>query len=262
MKWIAIALVCLAGLVAAQESRAIAVAAAGDIASCSNRHDTQTGNLIERMDPRLVLTLGDNVYEHGTLWEFKNCYRPAWGSFKGRTRPSVGNHEYLASSRAAGWRTYFDRGRTFYSYRVGRWRVFALNSERRLFRQREWLRNWFERDPRKCTLAYWHKPRWSDGMHGNERRVRPLWRTFANHNGDVVLNGHDHNYQRFGLISGVREFVVGTGGGGLSRFRRSNALVRARAFGVLRLNLNRGDYTWRFRTVAGSTLDSGTGRCH
>jgi hypothetical protein len=239
------------------------LAAAGDISSCSNDGDSRTATLAKSLDPRRVAALGDLAYPDGTLAQFRDCYRPTWGQFKWKTRPVPGNHEYDTAG-AKGYRTYFDMwGHLWYAYNLGNWRVYALDSERRISDQAAFLRRDMASHPRDCYLAYWHEPRWSDGLSGDSFAVSPLWDAFANHGGDVVLSGHDHNYQRWARIAGVREFVVGTGGKGNTRLVRDRAQVEsATSFGVLVLTLHPHRYEWRFRPVAGHYFhDSGWNRC-
>jgi hypothetical protein len=258
---------------------------AGDIADCSGRGDEATAKLL-RGSPGTVFTLGDNAYESGTASEFSDCYGPSWGRYKARTRPSVGNHEYYTPD-ASGYFGYFgkaagDPKKGYYSYELGRWHIVALNS------QCEYVGGcgadspmvgWLERDlashPQPCTLAYWHEPLFSSGYHGGVPRMRPIWDVLYEAGADVVLNGHDHDYERFAPQSpsgtaddarGIRQFVVGTGGRELRPFHTIVAHSEARdadTFGVLKLTLRPEGYEWKFVPVAGETFtDSGTDRCH
>jgi Calcineurin-like phosphoesterase len=242
------------------------VTAAGDIAACGSSGDSGTGNLVRAIDPTVALTLGDNVYPNGSRARFADCYDPAWGSFKPRTRPSPGNHDY-ETTNAAGYFGYFGTRagpccRGYYKFALGRWALYSLNSERHIAAQARWLRHDLRTHPQRCTLAYWHRPRFSDSVHGDSTSVDPLWSAFANNGGDVVLEGHDHNYQRFPRISGVRSFVVGTGGA--SHYDVTPTRVAAyddTHFGVLRLALRDGSYKWAFRRANGSVTDRGTAKC-
>jgi hypothetical protein len=114
-------------------------------------------------------------------------------------------------------------------------------------------------------LAYWHHPRFSSGGHGDNVSTQPLWKALADAHADVVLSGHDHDYERFAPVDGIRQFVVGTGGRNLTAFRKTpdaGSQVRILKFGVLDLQLASSSYTWRFRTVPnGEVLDSGTAAC-
>jgi hypothetical protein len=259
--------------------------AAGDIASCASSGDEATAALLDRLGGTVV-TLGDNAYEDATQRDFAECYHPAWGRHKGRTRPSAGNHDYQTPGAAP----YFDyfgamagqRGKGYYSYEVGTWHVIALNSNCAEVGgcsggspQERWLRADLSAHDARCTVAYWHHPRFSSGGHGDHPQVGPFWQALYEHGADVVLVGHDHDYERFAPQTpggsadpqrGIREFVVGTGGRSLRPFPRTrpNSEVRNNStFGVLRLALGVGTYTWRFVPEAGKTFaDSGSGRCH
>ena len=262
----------------------VVVAAAGDISDCRPPDCTaaRTASRVLQIDPDVALTLGDSQYESGSYQEFMAQYDRTWGRFKGRTRPSVGNHEY-GTPDASGYFRYFgqnagnpDKG--YYSFNRKRWHLVALNTSDGSCRrvacgpesaQVRWLRRDLRQDERECVLAYWHHPPWSTGDHGDNGRVRTLWQVLARRGADVVLNGHDHSYERFarrgadGSASrtGVRQFVVGTGGRELYGFDRPpGALTKKRIgnrHGVLELLLRQNAYGWRFRSAAGPVQDSG-----
>ena len=254
---------------------------AGDIAVCGSSGDEATAALLDGI-AGTVYTLGDNAYEDGTLTEYNSCYGPSWGRHKARTQPVPGNHEYHTSG-AAGYFDYFgaaagQRGQGYYSYRLGEWFILALNSEIAAgagSAQEQWLRQQLAANPVRCTLAYWHKPVFSSGSgHGNDATMAAIWGTLYEFGADVVLAGHDHNYERFAPQTatgqaapgrGIREFVVGTGG----RSLRGQGTVRANSevrnfdtHGVLKLTLRATTYDFEFVPVAGRTFrDSGTGQC-
>ncbi len=260
----------------------VVLVGAGDIASCARHRGEATARLLDTI-PGTVFTAGDNAYPWGTFDQYLRCYHVTWGRHKARTRPTPGNHDY-ATPGAAGYFRYFgalagDSGAGYYSYELGAWHIIALNSNitmRRDSAQERWLRADLAAHPRRCTLAYWHHPRFSSGStHGSDVRSRVVWRDLYAAGADVVVNGHEHNYERFapmtpaGVVDtarGIREFVVGTGGE--SHYPLGPPLASSEArndatFGVLRLTLYPGSYAWRFIPVAGATFsDSGRGDCH
>ena len=258
--------------------------AAGDIASCESGGDEATAALLARLSGT-VATLGDNVYPTGTPEEFAACYAPSWGSAKARTRPAPGNHDY-ATAGAHGYFGYFgrvagDAAKGYYSYDLGTWHVVVLNSNCAAVGgcepgspQERWLRADLASHPSRCTLAYSHHPRFSSGPHGGDSAVEPFWRALYEHRADVVLGGHDHDYERFapqtpsGALDydrGIRQFVVGTGGRSHYPIVAPTPNSEARndtAFGVLRLVLGPTVYRWKFVPEAGRTFsDSGAARC-
>lgn len=254
---------------------------AGDIATCPSTGDEATADLIDDIDGT-VFTVGDNVYPDGTDADFENCYEPSWGRHKPRTFPGPGNHEYHTPG-ASGYFDYFgaaagDPAEGYYSYNVGAWHVVVLNSNVAVepgFAQQEWLRADLASNTTSCTVAYWHHPLFSSGLHGNQNSMKPIWDALYAANVDVVVNGHDHDYERFALqdpsgeadpARGIREFVVGTGGGGLRPFEtiQPNSEVRnADTHGVLKLTLNPTSYDWEFIPVTGETFtDSGSDSCN
>jgi hypothetical protein len=260
--------------------------AAGDIADCDSTGDEATAQIVNQI-PGTVATLGDTVYPVGNIKRFNQCYDPSWGPFKARTRPAVGNHEYEIR-RAAGYFQYFgsiagNPATGYYSYDLGKWHIVVLNSNCSMIAggceagspQEQWLRTDLRAHPTTCTLAYWHHPRFSSGEHGNDLEMLPIWQTLYEAGVDVVLNGHDHDYERFGPqdptgkpdpARGIREFVVGTGGKNHYHFNKikPNSEVRnGDTFGVLKLTLHPSSYDWQFIPEAGKTFtDSGSGNCH
>jgi hypothetical protein len=253
---------------------------AGDIASCSNTNDSDTVAVAATV-PGTVFTAGDNVYPDGQAQNYTNCYEPSWGALKDRTRPVLGNHDYYNSPGAAAYFSYFgaaagDPSTGWYKYDAGSWRVYALNSECNSTtcpQQYTWLQNDLATDAHLCTLAIWHRPRFSTGPHGNANDMDSIWRLLATAGAEIVINGHDHIYERLVPLdadgnpsaAGVREFVVGTGGVGHYSVAASPIVATAdnTSFGVLRLDLSDGAYTWQFLpTDAGGYTDSGSDVCH
>jgi hypothetical protein len=258
----------------------VVLVGAGDIADCDSQADEATASLLDSI-PGTVFTAGDNAYESGSPEEFASCYDPSWGRHKARTRPAPGNHDYR--SQGAGYFAYFGPnagppGRGYYSYDLGDWHVISLNSNISMngrSAQMRWLRADLAASRKRCTLAYWHHSRFSSGYHGNQDRTKPLWDALYEHGADIVIGGHDHDYERFApqtpdgqadSARGIREFVVGTGGAGLRDFATTepNSEVRDRStHGVLRLTLAADHYAWEFVPVRGESFhDSGTGTCH
>jgi calcineurin-like phosphoesterase family protein len=254
---------------------------AGDIADCKFSGAAATAALLDHI-PGTVFTAGDNVYPNGTAEDFRTCYEPTWGRYRARTRPSPGNHEYN-SPDARPYYAYFgenagEPGRGYYSYDLGEWHLVALNSNLAAdaeTAQERWLREDLTTHPTRCTLAYWHHPLFSSGAgHGGDSRLRPLWQILAEFRADIVINGHEHNYERFapqtpdGQLDeahGMREFVVGTGGAILGWFGAPQAHSEVRksgTWGVLKLTLHPTSYDWEFIPVAGDSFhDSGSAAC-
>ncbi len=257
---------------------------AGDISSCFNNGDEATAQLLDTL-PGTVFTAGDNAYPDGTAGQYANCYDPTWGRQKARSRPSPGNHDYLTSG-AAPYYAYFGSragpaGRGYYSYTLGSWHVVSLNSNVSMApgsAQHTWLASDLAASTARCTLAYWHHPLFSSGTQvGGSKASKPLWNLLYMAGADVVVAGHEHNYERFapqtpnGVADGsfgLREFVVGTGGKTLSNAVRSPRLPNSQVFkgttwGVVVLRLGEGGYRWKFVSVAGrSFTDAGNTACH
>ena len=258
---------------------------AGDIADCTLDDDSATARLIADIPTAAVFTAGDNAYENGSADDFRNCYDPTWGAFKDRTRPAAGNHDWQTKD-LAGYLGYFGTaaapdGTSWYSYDLGTWHIVVLDSDCGSVggcgagsAQGRWLSADLATSTARCTLAIWHHPRFSSGEHGNDTDVAPFWQTLYDAGADVVINGHDHDYERFApqdpnaredRARGIREFVVGTGGAALRTFptTRANSELRvATTHGVIELVLHQASYQWTFVPTTGELGDSGTAPCH
>ena len=258
---------------------------AGDIASCNLDADEATARLLDEI-PGTVFTAGDNAYEDGSTGDYEGCYGPTWGRHKDRTKPAAGNHDYQTQG-AAGYRAYFGAaatnadGKTWYSYDLGTWHVVVLDSNCRAAggcdagsEQGRWLAADLAATKAGCTMAIWHHPRFSSGEHGNDKDVAPFWQALYDAGADVVVNGHDHDYERFApqdpagqedRSRGIREFVVGTGGASLRGFKApvANSELRvAVTHGVIKFTLHDGSYDWSWVPTSGDLADSGSGPCH
>lgn len=265
------------------------VAAAGDISQEMLSTQVATSNLVLDSDTDAVLTLGDTQYEVGTLEAFEKYFEPTWGRFKSRIYPVPGNHEYYTEG-AAGYFGYFgaqagDPHKGYYSFDLGSWHLVALNSSDgactpvpcdETSEQVQWLVADLAANQKPCTLAFWHHPRFNSGTaHGDNTAMAPFWRVLYEAGADVVLNGHEHLYERFepqnpdGALdetAGLREFIVGTGGrtlSGIGQRRPNSAVIEAGTFGVLRLALRSTSYGWDFLGVPPTTFsDTGHAQCH
>jgi acid phosphatase type 7 len=273
---------------------------AGDIANCNNTGAAVTARLMDsvlRADSAAkvhdeAFTLGDNAYPGGSTRDFAECFAPTWGDstklIMKNIRPAVGNHEHL-SGLGSPYYSYFgsragppDKG--YYSYNVGAWHAIVLNSEIMVNSQfteadrkaqEDWLAQDLKSDKHLCTVAYWHHPRFSSGWHGTDARLAPFWEILYAGGADLILNGHDHDYERFlpqapdGTVDstkGITEIIAGTGGGDLRSFRTNPAphsayRVQGR-YGVLKLTLGSAAYRYAFLGVNGTVWDRGVGTCH
>jgi len=261
------------------------VLAVGDIASCDHSEDEATAAIVAGA-PGDLLTLGDAVYDNGSPSEYQRCYEPSWGPLRARTRPTPGNHDYHDKG-ARGYFDYFgaqagEPGKGWYSYDLAGWHLIALNSScgdvggcQPGSQQERWLRADLAAHPARCTLAFWHHPRFSSGRtHGSNTEVAGLWQALYDSGADVVLSGHEHSYERFGTLNptgdpdparGIREFVVGTGGRSHYPFGsplKGSEMRNDDTYGALRMTLRPGGYDWRFLPVPGASFaDSGSAEC-
>ncbi len=278
----------------AQSQLPFILVAAGDIADCESEGDTQTADQIQTiMDSRRnssvgisVTALGDTAYESGTPENFEDCYQPTWGKYLTWTLPVVGNHEYL-TPEAAGYAAYFgaragDPDKLYYSKNLPNdWLFIALNSNCAQVGgcdagnpQEVWLRDVLAANPHKCVIAAMHQLPFSSGQNGDTPRYAALAKALYEYGADILIGGHDHNYQRYVPMNdlgqadpkGFREFVIGTGGSNFGpditpTVPITSAALQFDVFGVAEFQLFRHYYTWDYRSVDGSYVDSGAGFC-
>ncbi len=217
-----------------------------------------------------LLYLGD-VYERGSAREFETNYASSWGRFKRITNPTPGNHEW--GNRESGYDRYWGRrargakGAHYYSFNLDGWHFVSLNSEEdtgSASPQLAWLRRDLSRFGGTCTVAFWHRPRYDAGFHSDAADVEPFWRALAGR-AAVVLNGHDHNYQRFRPVRGITQFIAGAGGRlplhEIDSSDRRLAAADRSSPGALRLGLKRSAMTYGYRHPDGSRSDSGRVGC-
>jgi hypothetical protein len=258
------------------------ILAAGDTRSGCESGSFATLAILDSYPSYVPILHNGDFTNSGAASEFTECYSQTWGKHKGQTRPVPGNHEYITAG-AAGYFDYFGplakpQGTSYYSFDMGAWHIIALNSEIDVSSTSEqvaWLESDLAAHPALCTLAYWHEPRWSSGEHGNNTSVSALWQTLYDNQAELVLNGHDHDYERFapqdptgGLdqAHGIQEFVVGTGGvaeGPFGTIRANSQVRNNNTWGILELTLHPASYAFKFVPVSGGVFtDEGTMTCH
>jgi hypothetical protein len=288
------------------------IMAAGDIACDAKDKANNGGNgtsaecqekwtALQLTGASAVLPLGDNQYDCGTLTQYQQSYDPSWGQQKAITRPASGNHEYKTTcgnqAGAGGYYSYFGAAASpldtncvvsckgYYSYDVGAWHVIVLNSEcsqvgvggcQAGSPQEQWLQADLAAHPAACTLAYWHRPYYTSGWSVGDAEMRDIWADLYNANADLVLNGHDHDYERFkpqgvnadfDSARGIVEIIVGTGGdshGGFNGTAANSVIRDGTTYGVLTLTLHASSYNWQFQPDghSGAFTDSGAATCH
>jgi acid phosphatase type 7 len=250
--------------------------AAGDIAKCDSDGDEQTARLARRLPKAQIAAIGDLAYERGTAIEFARCWGPSWGKLGNRVHPAAGNHEYGTGVADDYFRYFGPRagpaGKGWYSYEIGTWHIVVLNSNCGIVgcapgsEQEQWLRaDLAQHRDARCTLAYWHHPRRSSGLHGDDKSVEPLRQALIDAHADILLQGHDHDYERFAPRKGLREWVVGTGGAEnypIGPGQRGSQVRWSGGHGLLALTLRPGGYEWHFLVSGGADFgDAGRGRC-
>jgi acid phosphatase type 7 len=261
----------------------VTLSGAGDIAVCGTSGSAKTAALLAQI-PGDIFTAGDNSNEDGSMQQYTDCFGPTWGQFLARIHPAVGNHDYMTAG-AADYYAYFgaaagEVGKGYYSYEEGAWHVVVLNSNCNDVGcgaesdQVQWLKADLAAHPTQCSLAYWHHPRFSSGISGSSG-MYPFWQVLYDYGVELVVNGNDHDYERFAPQDplgkadpekGIREFVVGTGGASQRAFKDivpNSEVHQTGTYGVLKLTLYPDRYDWEFVPVEGGNFqDSGSGACH
>jgi hypothetical protein len=277
----------------AQGDSVVTLLAAGDITKCGGGTPSPTSGAMITSGMLLntsgvIFTLGDSSNDAGSAADYANCYEPSWGRIKDRTVPVLGNHDIGADPQGGPFFSYFGAAShpdTFghFSQNLGAWHVVVLNAECGVGEQgcgvgsiqERWLRADLAANTQKCVLAIWHQPLFTSGTQSAYVGMLPFWQALTDFHADIVLNAHNHNYERFApqdaaanpMVDGPREFVVGTGGASLdpsSLPLAANEVVRsAAAYGYLRLTLQADSYDWQFVPQPGQTFtDAGSGTCH
>jgi calcineurin-like phosphoesterase family protein len=251
--------------------------AVGDVGTCDDTNDDLVARLAKEL-PGSIALLGDIVYPDGGLGDYRKCFDPSWGPLRPRIHPAQGNHDF-ESANVSGYYDYFGAAagtphEGWYSYDLGTWHVVVLNSDCASVGgcgagspQLAWLQADLQTHPATCTLAYWHHPRYSSGEHGDNPATEALWQALAAAGADLVLSGHDHDYERLAPVDGIRSFVVGTGGHSLIPFKRPSIpqteLRSDDSYGLLALDLRPAGFTWQFVPIPGDELmDHGSAACH
>lgn len=280
---------CYAAKKAPDSGSITTVYSAGDIADCRTpqkaAQSAATAKLLEteiaQNPSAFILTLGDHTYPVGLPEEFETCYESSWGKFKDRTYPAPGNHEYYSPS-AYGYFQYFGNAagsqqQPYYSFNKGNWHFIALDSnlkEEQQQAQLDWLKQDLDNNRSGCTLAFWHHPLYSSGLHGNNSVMKTAWKMLMDAKADLVLAAHDHSYERFApqndagekVEQGIRSIIVGTGGASLKPVfwkKQHSEVLDAKTHGILKLNLKKQSYTWEFLPVKGSEFtDKGSAVCY
>src|SRR5690348_16023845 len=267
----------------------VTLVGAGNIARCDRTNDEATAALLDGI-AGTVFAVGDGAYPGGTPTAYTNCYDPSWGRHKARTVPVAGHRDYDSSATAAGYFGYWgaqagDPTKGYYSFDLGAWHIIVLNSGNPTAvptavgsAQETWLRADLAASTKKCQLALFHHPRFystTSTQFFPTSTVKPFWDDLYAAGAELIINAHMQDYERFapqnsaGVAdpNGIREIIVGTGGSGLDS---PNTLIIPNSqvqisgvYGVLKLTLADGSYSWQFIPVAGQTAsDSGSGTCH
>jgi acid phosphatase type 7 len=281
-------------------SGASAMIGAGDIGVCDGTGDDSTAAIIDSVlkadsvagVEHAVFTVGDNAYPSGTATQFARCFGTSWGDTTRRImkwiRPALGNHEYQTPGATAHFDYFGDRagkrGEGYYAYNIGEWRAIVLNSETLPFSafgskslppQESWLRAEFKDNPKKCTVAYFHRPLWASGFHGGHADMRRVFEVLHEGGVDLVLAGHEHHYERFApmtpagivdTVGGITQIIIGTGGAELRGLRaplaaNSRSQIQGH-HGVLKLTLGAGGWRSAFIDAGGRVWDRSGGTCH
>lgn len=261
------------------ETGAFTVVAAGDIAAQCTASDSgcahpKTAAQAQKINPKFYLTMGDNQYDDARIADYRAYYDKSWGVFKDKTHPVPGNHEtYDPAGSLAGYKSYFGavaypQGKSYYSFNEGNWHFIALDSNS--FDQKaqiDWLKADLAANGKQCIAAYWHHPLYSSGGHGNDPVSKPVWNILYGAKADLVMNGHDHHYERFApqdpngkaTPDGITEIVGGMGGAepyAIENVQPNSQKRISGPYGVLKLDFTDSGYSWSYVDTDGKTQDT------
>jgi predicted phosphodiesterase len=229
--------VCALGLSGSSAAQTrVAFLAVGDYGVGGSRELT-IGRAMQRYEERnpanLLVLLGDNDYTRSPT-RFRANWRRSFGWARNTgvgVAGVIGNHDYQT-----------DRGRyelgllgmpgSYYARTVGDVQLFFLDSNRVNDAQTAWLEEQLSSSVAVWKIAVFHHPAYTCGGHSGDSAVVHRWvPLFEEYGVQLVLSGHDHNYQRFLARNGVTYVVHGGGGSGLYWLRRcpSSYPVRGRA---------------------------------
>lgn len=257
------------------------LAAAGDIAkqctaSSSSCIHPKTAKVVDFIKPANILTMGDNQYDNAEVSDYNNYYAKTWGKFKSITKPSVGNHESYASPPFSGYDGYFGaiakpQGKRYYSWNKGNWHFVALDTndftteDKGPAEQMAWLKADLAANTKGCVAVYGHHPRWSTGERGSIGDAS-LWKVMTDNKVDLVLNGHDHHYERFFPLNsngekdpnGTVEIIGGMAGASPYNLGPAKSITAKRlsTYGVLKLNMTDTSFTSTLLGLNNEVLDS------
>ncbi|MFD9794290.1 discoidin domain-containing protein [Streptomyces sp. NPDC059070] len=258
---------------------AFTVVAAGDIAAQCTASDSscahpKTAALAQKIAPAFYLTMGDSQYDDARIADYRAYYDKTWGAFKSRTRPVPGNHDtYDPAGSLAGYKAYFGaiaypQGKSYYSFDQGNWHFVALDSTSfDQSAQIDWLKADLAKNTKGCVAAYWHHPLYSSGGHGNDPVSKPVWKILYAAKADLVLNGHDHHYERFApqnpdgkaTADGIVEIVGGMGGAEpypIEQVQPNSQKRISGQYGVLKLDFTDSGYGWTYVGTDGQVKDT------
>jgi hypothetical protein len=274
-----------------RQSGAVVAMATGDFTGCRGSSCSSSSNskavhdLIAKEKPEVFLALGDFQYGDigGILNGWNLMYGPKPNGLYPKAAPTAGPTHDVTSCTDSRYESYFGRrAEKLYSFDAGTWHIISLPSS-------AWrygcdtagitaaLKADLAAHRTECTLAFLHEPYWTrpTSEHSRTSAEKPWIQALYNAGVEILLQAHNHNYQRFApqdpndnlaRARGIRAFVVGTGGVGLYRFSGSAPNVEESndtTYGALKLTLHNGSYDFEFIRAAGASFtDAGSGTCH
>ncbi len=178
---------------------------------------------MSKTGPDFILHLGDVVYDRGRAQRYEErFYRPYKKLIEAKKvfYPVIGNHDYFHKNGKAFFNNFSHLPNRYYRIKTGLVDFFALDSN--TFKKRgidpeqlRWLRSSLGKSKARYKIVYMHHPLFSSGQHGDEKElIKTLKGLFEENGVNLVISGHEHNYERLGPLGGVH-YVI-TGGGGTS----------------------------------------------
>ena len=219
----------------------------------------------ERFPFELVITVGDNLYgserPQDFVKKFETPYKPLLDAGV-KFYASLGNHD----SREQRYYKLFNMdGKLYYTFKAPKEdvRFFALESTYMDPEQVKWIESELQKSNEKWKIVFFHHPLYSSARtHGSQVKLREVLEPlFVKYNVSLVLNGHDHTYERIKPQNGIQYFVEGSSGqlrrGDLRQGSPLTAFGEDRQQSFILMEIDGDVLTFNTIGLTGQVIDSG-----
>lgn len=208
----------------------------------------------------LMLFLGDIAYEDGSAAQLQSKFFAVYRDFLRYVPayPAMGNHE----RRTRLGRPYLEafvlpEPERYYSFEWGDVHFVAIDTTHRDAKQLVWLEDDLAHNKLPWVIVFGHHPMYTNSLRGSQMWIRQAFANiFTRHHVDLVLTGHEHQYERF-RVAGVSYVVSGGGGGQLTRFfGRSRALKQSTVHHFLSFEVTAKELAMKAIDISGNEIET------